>query len=507
MRTAVFAISHRIFHTFGSYCGTVNARSLHLIQNMMNAPVMVHRGVLSFFGVAFAVDQQSDGLACGDACHDREQVEGQGQQDQTRIHAPQGKEHTQAQRTESGDQQFLTAAGGGFVPFQTVDLLQVGESAGGTEQKQKGEQSLHGLNIEQEVDDVAVLHDILLALGANLALGLGGGHGADGLQILEGDDLGTDEATLEVGVDLAGGLGSLGATLDGPCTALVGAGGQEAAQAQQSVAGLDQAIQTGLGNAQLLHEHGLLVGIVQLGNVGLQLGADGQALGTLGVGQSLNGAEVAVVVGLVDLVLAEVGHIDGLLQGQQIALGDDCELLGVVGVGAGQLALVQVLQQAGQQSGLGGELLVAALHGLLALVDAALHHLDVGHDQLQVDDVDVTQRIGAALHMGDIAVLEAADNMDDGVGGADVGQELVAQTLALACALNKTCDVNELDDSGGGLLGGVEVAQPLQTLIGNGNHAHIGVDGAESGVVGGNTGVGDGVEQSGLAHIGQTNDT
>ena len=74
------------------------------------------------------VDQQSDGLACGDACHDREQIEGQGQQDQPRIHAPQGKEHTQAQRTEGGDQQFLTAAGGGLVSFQTVDLLQVGES-------------------------------------------------------------------------------------------------------------------------------------------------------------------------------------------------------------------------------------------------------------------------------------------------------------------------------------------------------------------------------------------
>ena len=65
------------------------------------------------------------------------------------------------------------------------------------------------LHIEQEVDDVAVLHDILLTLGANLALGLGGSHGADVLHILEGDDLGTDEAPLKVGVDLARGLGAL----------------------------------------------------------------------------------------------------------------------------------------------------------------------------------------------------------------------------------------------------------------------------------------------------------
>ena len=364
-----------------------------------------------------------------------------------------------------------------------------------------------GLDVKQEVDDVAVLHDILLALGADLALGLGGGHGADGLQILEGDDFGTDEATLEVGVDLTGGLGSLGATLDGPGTALISTGGQEAAQTQQCVAGLDQTVQTGLGDAQLLHEHGLLIGIVQLGDVGLQLGADGQALAALGGGQLLDGAEVAVCIGLVDLGLGQVGHIDGLLQSQQVALGDDGKLLGIVGVGPGQLALVQVAQQTLQKLGLGGELLVSALHGLLALVDAALHHLDVGHDQLQVDDVDVTQRIGAALHMGDIAVLEAADHMDDGVGGTDVGQELVAQTLALGSALDQACDVDELDDGRGGLLGGVEVGQPLQTLVGHGNHTHIGVDGAEGVVVGRNAGVGDGIEQSGLAHIGQTNDT
>ena len=109
--------------------------------------------------------------------------------------------------------------------------------------------------------------------------------------------------------------------------------------------------------------------------------------------------------------------------------------------------------------------------------------------------------------MGDVAVLEAADYVDDGIGGADVAEELIAQALALAGALDEAGDVDELDDGGGGLLGGVEIAQPLQPLIGHGNHAHIGVDGAEGIVVGGNTGIGDGIEQSGLAHIGQTDDT
>ena len=76
-------------------------------------------------------------------------------------------------------------------------------------------------------------------------------------------------------MDLTGSLGSLGATLDGPCTALVGTGSQEGNQTQQSVAGLDQTVQTAFGNAQLLHKHSLLIGIIQLSDVSFQLGADG----------------------------------------------------------------------------------------------------------------------------------------------------------------------------------------------------------------------------------------
>ena len=48
---------------------------------------------------------------------------------------------------------------------------------------------------------------------------------------------GTDEAALEVGMDLTGGLGSLGTALDGPCAAFVRAGSQEGDQTQQCIAG------------------------------------------------------------------------------------------------------------------------------------------------------------------------------------------------------------------------------------------------------------------------------
>ena len=45
----------------------------------------------------------------------------------------------------------------------------------------------------------------------------------------------------------------------------------------------------------------------------------------------------------------------------------------------------------------------------------------------------------------DVRILEAAHHLDDGVDLADVGEELVAEPLALARALHQAGDVHELD--------------------------------------------------------------
>src|SRR5699024_1180646 len=101
----------------------------------------------------------------------------------------------------------------------------------------------YDLYVEQEVDNVAVFHDVFLAFTANQALGLGGGHGAAGFHILKGNNFGTDKAPLEIAVDLTGGLGSLGAPLDGPGPAFVAAGGEEGDQAQQGIGAANQPVQ------------------------------------------------------------------------------------------------------------------------------------------------------------------------------------------------------------------------------------------------------------------------
>ena len=50
--------------------------------------------------------------------------------------------------------------------------------------------------------------------------------------------------------------------------------------------------------------------------------------------------------------------------------------------------------------------------------------------------------------MDDMAVLEAADNVYDGVHFSDVGKELVTKTFTLGSAFHEPCDVHEFNDCG-----------------------------------------------------------
>ena len=164
---------------------------------------------------------------------------------------------------------------------------------------------------------------------------------------------------------------------------------------------------------------------------------------------------------IVDLVFGQIGNIDGLFQSQQVRSGNQGHIVFGAVKGPGQLALVQVGQQLRKELRFLHKALVAALGRFLTLVNAALHHFDVGHDQLQIDDVNVPQGIGGDFHMGDVAVFETTDHMDNGIGGTDVAQKFVAQALTLGSTLHKAGDVHKLNHSGGDLLGLMKLCQPV----------------------------------------------
>jgi len=88
--------------------------------------------------------------------------------------------------------------------------------------------ALGGTRLDKK--DVAVLDDVVLPLGHDLALGLDLGFIAKLLEHLKAVHNGLNKRLLKVRMDDTGGLGRLDAIANGPLANLVGADGEEAAE-------------------------------------------------------------------------------------------------------------------------------------------------------------------------------------------------------------------------------------------------------------------------------------
>ena len=148
--------------------------------------------------------------------------------------------------------------------------------------------------------------------------------------------------------------------------------------------------------------------------------------------------------------------------------------------------------------------LVAGRCLLLALADAALDRFEIFELQLGIDDALVAHGVDRAVDVGYVVVLEAAQHVDYRIGVADVGQELVAQTLALGGSLDKTGYVDDLDSGGYDAFRIIYFGQLDQTLVRHGYHAYVGFDSTEREVGRLRLGIRQTVEKRRLAYIGQS---
>ena len=148
--------------------------------------------------------------------------------------------------------------------------------------------------------------------------------------------------------------------------------------------------------------------------------------------------------------------------------------------GAAGLALEQrravALQQVGEFLGL---LVRTHFCLLLDLCETGFNRLKVLDLQLCVHDFLVADRVYAAVHMDDVAIIKAAEYVQDGIGLAYVGQELVTETLALAGTLHQAGDVDYVDRGRDGALRLAEVRQGLQPLVRHVGGAEVRLNGTE----------------------------
>ena len=152
--------------------------------------------------------------------------------------------------------------------------------------------------------------------------------------------------------------------------------------------------------------------------------------------------------------------------------------------------------------------LVPGAGGPVGPLEPLLDRGEVGEHQLGGDDLDVARGVDRAADVDDVVVLEAAHDVADRVDLADVGQELVAETLTLAtrrrrarrCRRTRSRSARPSCDA-------ASSASRVSRASGTGDDADVRVDGAEREVRRLGAGLGHGVEQRRLADVRQSDET
>ena len=111
--------------------------------------------------------------------------------------------------------------------------------------------------------------------------------------------------------------------------------------------------------------------------------------------------------------------------------------------------------------------------------NSSFQDLKVWKDQLQVDRLNVTQRINTSVYMDNIAVLETTYYMNNCINLTDICKKLVSKTFSFGCTFYKTCDIYKLNRCRNDLFGVIHLTKHIQTFIRYSNNAHIWINGTE----------------------------
>ena len=131
-----------------------------------------------------------------------------------------------------------------------------------------------GLDVEAEVDHIAVLHRIVLTLKTPLAGVLGPLLAAVGHKVFEANDLGPNEAALKIGMDTPAAASGAVAGLRTVQARTSFSPAVKKVSKSQAVAAADHAIQPRLLEPQISEER-FRIFVIKLRDLGFQLGAEG----------------------------------------------------------------------------------------------------------------------------------------------------------------------------------------------------------------------------------------
>ena len=205
--------------------------------------------------------------------------------------------------------------------------------------------------------------------------------------------------------------------------------------------------------------------------------------------------------------LGDVGDEEHRLHRDEVQLAKGALLLVREVDGAQRRAFVDRLRRFRQRVGHRLRVLLADARQTADAVEPFGDRVEVGEHQLRLDDLDVALRIDRRLDVDDVRIVEAADDVQDRVGLADVGEELVAEPFPFARAANEAGDVDDLQVGVDRLLALSERGELVEPRIDDRHDADVRLDRAERIVRALRAGGGQRVEDRRLADVGQTDDS
>lgn len=120
---------------------------------------------------------------------------------------------------------------------------------------------------------------------------------------------------------------------------------------------------------------------------------------------------------------------------------------------------------------------LAAHAGLLLLVlKSLLHKLNILESQLLADNVQITSGVDITLDVDNLSVVEASNNLEDGIDSTDVGKERVSETSSGGRTASQTGNIVDGQVGGNDRLGLVFLNQPVESLIGHNDASFFGLD-------------------------------
>jgi hypothetical protein len=116
--------------------------------------------------------------------------------------------------------------------------------------------------------------------------------------------------------------------------------------------------------------------------------------------------------------------------------------------------------------------------GLLLLVlKSLLDELDILEPQLLLDNVEITSGVDITLDVNNLSIVEATNNLEDGIDGTNVRKEGVAETGTSGRTARETSNIVDGQVSRDDGLGLVFLNKPIEAFVGDDDARLLGFDG------------------------------